>query len=140
MDGTVFEAVLMGISDEGFLDYIDRLLDQKAAALSWKHDHLDGHGYSNEHLQAHAEYCAIYESRVRSVLKQHHVDLDAFTARCSEELTAKPSTDNGSAASTRDVAETMLGMLEWVADFQAFATMLASRNDEPFMADSPSDD
>mmetsp|Transcript_29047 Transcript_29047/g.89891 ORF Transcript_29047/g.89891 Transcript_29047/m.89891 type:complete len:145 (-) Transcript_29047:21-455(-) len=129
MDTDVFMKVLDGISDDGFLGFVDSFLDD--SEIDWSPVKLGDRGFSQQHFAFHRDYCALYESRLRSVLQRHKVEEADFVSHCQVWLTA--ATNHGDAesttASTRDVVETLVSMLEWVADFGTFASMMASRNE-----------
>ena len=102
----VFEAVVEGISSDGFLTFIDRFLSTDNG-LCWPPE--AGTSYSLQHLQFHAQYTNIYESRVRSVLRKHGVSEDDFAAQCR--LAQKQDRIESPEVSRRDLVDAVLEML-----------------------------
>jgi hypothetical protein len=126
MDDAVFEQVLLGISDDSFLEYVDDFLDEQSSAVVWDAESIASRGFGPEHLKVHKDYCTLYESRVSSVLRQHDVDADAFATRCARQLETTTSTGNDE-ASTQEIVATLVSMLDWVVNFETFASSMLTR-------------
>jgi hypothetical protein len=158
-DAPVFEAVLLGISADNFLAFVDRFLarytDVGPQMLDWPAPEagVGAAAFTLPHLDAHKAYCALYESRVRSVLRNAKVSEDDFAGLCAQEMSAgcaasgavdrrdtqaqaNSDKDEGGVASKAQLVAALYEMLECVADFNSFARMMHDRQ----TGDEDSDD
>lgn len=130
-DHVLLSAVVEGVSGDAFLAFTDRFLDARLSAatpLLWPP--ADG-TFTVAHLQSHTQYCLLYESRIKSTLAKLRMTQDELVDRCLRVSTSTSRdgevTEGSSVATTAELAECLLNMLECVADFQTFAAMMAMR-------------